>query len=331
MARKFFNERINGSQKTMMQIIIIILSILGIIICFFVANHFLKNSNKNNNAILEIRDKVAIEINSNLPDKTLLFSKLENVKEDDIEVSFKNVDISKIGDYKVQIKVYGKEYETTLQVLDTISPELVLKDYTINENETYSLNDFVASCNDNSKESCDINYYDLTGIDYSIYKEPGEYRVQIVAKDSSNNTIVQEAILYIVSKDSNPPTPLSCKYGTSEYDKENNILAVDVTENGCGRDLNLYQSDVILSGVNKIMEQETEKIQKEFSKINVEGERVLYRTPSPVLNLTGNGVVGYTIKIEVYINNDANSELVESYYLDLTGKRIYSVNKYNLP
>ncbi len=330
MARKFFNSRIS-SQKTTMQIIIIVGSLIGIIICFLIAHHFLSKPNNNNKATIKLRDRIAVEINSNLPDKTLLFSELENVSEDEIEVSFDKVDLTKVGDYTVVIKVFGEEYHATVQVLDTQAPELILKDLELEEGKKYSLDDFIIDCTDNSNEQCAINFNDTTGIDYTAYSAPGNYVVQIVANDSSNNKVVQEANLTIKSKDGEIHVdPSLCTFGNDEYDQDQYILALKVTENGCGRDLNLYQSDILLNGVNAIMEQETEKIQKEFSKLNIEGEKNLNRTSQPVLNLTGNGLVGYTIHMEVSILNDDVEEVVESYYLNLDGSRIYSINKYNL-
>ena len=298
MARKFFNQKVNNSQKTLIQVIIIVASLIGIIICFLIASHFLNKAKDKPKATIEMRDSVAVEVNTSYPDKTLFFSELENVDEKEIDISFNNADLTKIGDYPVKIKVFDKEYDSVLQVVDTMSPTLTLKSYTINSNESYTLNDFIIDCVDNSKEACEINYFTGTDIDYGSYTTPGEYQIQIIAGDSSGNTTVQETTLTINSSNDKPIIPSdSCQYGNGEYDKDKYILALNVTENGCGRDLNLYQSDVVLEGVNKLMNQETEKLQKEFSKLNIDGQISLVRNPAAVLNLTGNGLVGYTIHL----------------------------------
>lgn len=333
MARKFFNKKVkvNDSHKTLIQIIIIVASLIGIIICFVVANYFLNKSKENKDAIIKLRDSVSVEVNTNLPDKTLFFSELEKVDEDDIKVSFDDADITKVGSYDVTVKIYKKKYKVTLQVVDTISPELTLKNLEIGENQTYSVNDFVENCSDNSKVACSLNYFTDNDIDYANYTTPGVYKIQIVASDSANNTTVQETTLTI-NGNGGQVTPTSCTYGNSEYDKDAYILAIDITENGCARDLNLYQNEVILEGVNKIMQQDNERVKKEIDKLNldIDGASIV-RNPVAVLNTSGKGLVGYTIHMDVAINKGDTSEIVESYYIDLSGKRIYSINKYNLP
>ena len=127
LARKFFNQKVNNSQKTLIQIIIIVASLIGIIICFLIASHFLNKAKNKPEVTIKMRDSVAVEINTNYPDKTLFFSELENVEEKNIDVSFDNVDLTKIGDYSIKVKVYDKEYDSVLQVVDTMSPSLTLK------------------------------------------------------------------------------------------------------------------------------------------------------------------------------------------------------------
>ena len=336
MARKFFNQKVNNdnSNKKVIQIAIIVVCVIGIVIAFFVANYF-NSHGKKDKIKIEMRESVAIEINGQLPSKVLFFNELEGIKEDDIKINFDNVQTNLIGEYPVEIEIQGKKYTSKVQVLDTASPTLVLKEVTIDENSSYTVNDFVSSCNDNSNEACNIAFYALgvdqngNAIDYSSYRTAGTYKIQIMATDNSNNSTLQETTLYINGQVVVPPST-SCNYGNSDYD-QSVLLASDVTQNGCALDLNLYQSETVLSGVNNIMDQEFEKLKKEFSKQNINGTLKLNRTASPVLNLTGNGLVGYTIHMDVLIINGESSELVESYDLDLTGRRIYTVNKYNLP
>lgn len=332
MARKFFNQRINNTRRTVTQIIIIVVIVIGVISAFFIINAF---RNKNNgDVIIELKDNITIEINSSLPEKTTFFSKLENVDEKDIEISYKSVDVSKAGSYQVALKINNKKYESTLNVVDTISPELALKNYSISSEGSYKASDFVEKCTDNSKEECKIEFYGLATnqngekIDYSKYSTPGNYTVQIIASDSSNNSTIKDATLTIGKP--NIPIQTTCKFGGNDYDQNLYILAVDVTENGCALNLNYYQDSNVLAAANSIMDQETEKLKKEFSKLNTDGTIVLNRKATAILNKEGKGIVGYTIHMDLIVNKNGNEELVESYYLDKAGKRIYSVNKYNL-
>lgn len=331
MAKKFFNQKINNTKKTVTQIIIIVVCVIGVIICFLIASFF--NNRASDDAVIEIRESVAIEVNTDLPDKTLLFTKLENVKENSIKVSYKDVDTSKVGEYTATVELYRKKYEVKILVVDTISPELTLKDITINQGDSYKASDFVENCNDNSND-CNAEFYTLAtdqdgnAIDYSNYTNAGTYKIQIIATDASNNMTIKDATLTIGTGGSNKP--VACKYGDSNYDKDKYVLATNVTNNGCAIDLNLYQDKNIIAPVESIMEQETDKLKKEFSKLNVEGSISLNRDAVAVMNTAGKGIVGYTIHMELSITKDNKTEVVESYYLDANNKRVYSTNKYNL-
>ena len=93
------------------------------------------------------------------------------------------------GVYKVTVKILDKSFETEINVVDPEKPELELQDVIITQEQTYKLDDFVKKCTDNSGDKCGIAYY--TGdedVDYSAYKEPGEYEIKIVAYDKSGNT-----------------------------------------------------------------------------------------------------------------------------------------------
>ncbi|MEG1506954.1 MAG: hypothetical protein RR478_05620 [Bacilli bacterium] len=337
MARKFFNQKVHNTKKTIIQISVISGCVVGIIVCFFVANHF---SNKSKpNQVVELRDSVAIEIKGDLPDKTIFFSELENVLEKDIKADFSKVNVNKVGEYPVTIKIGKKKYDLKLKIIDTESPILKVKNVKIENGKTYSAKDFVESCKDNSDESCNVSFYSLSinqdgvKIDYSKYKDEGVYTVQLIAKDSSDNSSAPvSATLTIGNKtdEEKPITPTICKYGNNLYDKSKYILGTYVTENNCAIDLNLYHDPKILASVNKIMDNETEKLKKEFSKLNVKGTITLNRNSEAVLNTVGYGVVGYTIHMDLIVTNNSKEELVESFFLDTTGKRIYSINKYNL-
>lgn len=331
MSRKFFNQRVNGN-KTAVHIVIIGLCVIGVLICFVLANNFRKRNNKS--ATIKMRESVAVEVNSDLPDLSLFFTELEGVSESDINISYADVNIAQVGEYPITIKIKKEKYNSKLIVLDTISPELTVKDVKINPGSSYTAKDFVSSCKDNSKEDCQINFYSLATdqdgnrINYENYTAEGTYKIQIIASDSSENTTIEEATLTIGTGTSTeqPQYPTNCKYGNGQYDSNANILSTNVTENGCALDLNLYQDPNVLASANKIIENESEKLKKEFSKLNVEGERILNSNTEAILNSEGKGIVGYSIHIEVVVGG----EIVESYFVDINGNRIFSINKYNL-
>lgn len=334
MAKKFFNQKIKKSKKTTMTKAIA-LSIIAILILIIVVVVIILNiQNRHNNAVVKMRDVVAVEVNSELPDKTLFFSELEHVKEKDIKISYKNVDIKELGKYTVDIKIYGKKYKGTLEVIDTESPELKLKNLSIPVGTKYKPEDFVESCTDNSEKECKISFYTLgmdqngKNIDYSSFTAEGKYNIQIVATDAANNstTAISTELTIGAAEDIKP---IKCKYGNNEYDTGMYNLAVDVSQNNCALDLNLYQDDNILAPVKRLINSEKEKLNKEFSKINLNTKDIYLNTNiGPVLNKSGSGIVGYTLFIEVSLKKNGQAEIIESYYVNLDGSRNYTINKY---
>lgn len=339
MARKFFNQKVKGSSnKSRIAYIIVGVCILVIFIAVILVVVF-SNSSGNDDAVIKIRDVVTVEINSEVPDKTLFFAELQGVSEDDIDVSFADADLTKVGEYSIEIKVYGEKYNSKLAVVDTEAPNMNAKNYRIPVGGTYKATDFVDSCTDNSGEECIIEFYELgmnqsgEKIDYGSYKGEGTYSIQIVAKDASGNTTSPITVSLTIGEGGNITTPTTCNFGGSDYDSTKYILGVNVSQNGCALDLNLYQNEATTKPAYDLAEQDTEKLQKEISKLNINQnlKKHLNRLITPVLNNAGTGIVGYTIHQELSITyEDGTTEVVASYYINTDGTRTYSINTYNL-
>ena len=338
MARKFFNQKVKGSSnKSMAAYIIVGVCVLLVFVCIILVVLFSNRTPED--ARIEIRDVVTVEINSEIPDKTLFFSELQNVKEDEIDISFAEADLTKVGEYPVEINLRGETYESKLAVVDTQAPNLVARNYNIAIGDTYSAEDFVESCTDNSGEDCIIEFYtmgmdqDGVTIDYGSYTDEGTYTVQIIASDSSGNSTTATSATLTIGEASGPVTPTTCTYGNSEYDSNTYILGINVTQNGCALDLNLYQNESVTAPAYELANADTEKLQKEISKLNINEnlERNLSRLIYPVLNTAGTGIVGYTVHMELAIKyEDGHEEVVASYYINTDGERVYSINTYNL-
>lgn len=335
MAR-FFNEKIKKGKKKQSNSTskIVVFAIIGVLLVIAIGVLIsVFTSNKHSDVTIKIRDKVAVEINENVTDKSLFFTELENVKETDIEIDYSDVDFSKLGTYDVTIKIFNKKYASSIEVIDTENPVLVTKEVKIDESNTYKAEDFVKECKDNSKKDCIIEFYqeavDSNGnkLDYSSYTKSGTYEIEIIAKDESGNkTSPQKATLTIGSGKTEPTEPISCTYGDNTYNDAENILSVDVTNNGCAVDLNLYKDNEMLKPVNELIKSETEKLKKEFAKISLGVETIhVDSTITTIINRSGNGIVGYSVKITVSIND---SDVIEEYFVNKNGGREYIINKY---
>lgn len=333
---KFFNQKVkkgrksrsNNTSKT------IIFAVIGVVVVIFVGaalTIYAKNNHKD--VTVKLREKIAVEINNKDVSQDLFFEKLENVKEKDIKINYDKVVFDKVGTYDVTITIYNKKYYSKVEIIDTESPVLVTKSYKINVGESYKASDFVESCKDNSGKDCIIEFYEdgvnQNGekIDYRNFTKEGHYDLEIVASDEAGNKTSPQKATLIIGKDDNVK-PITCNFGNGEYDEEN-ILAVNITNNGCAIDLNLYDNEEVLAPVNKIKDSEKEKLKKEFSKINLGVKNIYINTDiTTVLNTAGKGVVGYTLKVTVSIKSNNKEEVIEEYYVNLNGGREYIINKY---
>lgn len=333
---KFFNQKVKKGRKKKNNPIqlYVILTIVGILILIAIyAIISVSNRNTHKGSVIKLRDKVTVEINNKNFDKTLFFAELENVKESDIKTNYSKVDFTKIGTYTVKLVIYNKTYETKLEIVDTEAPVLKTKDFTIKKGDTYKAENFVSSCKDNSNKECNIEFYSLaltqdgSSLDYSKFTEEGTYQIQIVASDESNNKTTPMTTTLTIGKGST--TTQKCYYGPGEYDTSK-ILSVNVTDNGCALDLNLYNKEETLLPVKEAIENEETKLKNELGKINL-GVKTVYINSEmdPILNLDGTGVVGYTVKMIVSVYNTNNEkEIIEEYYLNSNGSRDYIINKY---
>lgn len=251
--KKFFFNATYTKKNRLTTIIVIITIILLIVTTFFLTSQFYNNTNYQNQKI-ELYKEVKIKLFDKLPYMLSYFKHIENVKIQDIKVIYpdnfsytedtigcseeeiklinsikngENTDAniesafscvsykSNIsGSFNVKVTVGKTEYNTLLKVIDDEAPVLVAQDFEIYEDESYSINDFVTSCEDNSKQNCRIDYLNTSLIDYSKFKEPGVYQIKIQAKDSSDNkseaiTInltIKEIKYYTVTFDTNGGT-----------------------------------------------------------------------------------------------------------------------------
>lgn len=338
MAKKFFYNRVYNTKRTIINIVIIGVCIIGVIICFIITSNFQGENQNAPEGSLSIKSETTVEVNEKFSSE-IFFSKIENVDLSKIEVSYPDdYNINKPGTYEIILKINEKNYESILKVIDTTKPELTVKEITINEDSAYSAKDFVETCSDNSQKDCILKFSDGidedgNNIDYSKYKKEGTYAIKISATDESGNETIKETKLKI-KKDgvtsTKPETPVTCKYGNNIYDTENYLVAIDITTNNCAVSLDLYKDSVMTKDINKLMENETTKIKKDVDALNLKGTLALNRKVTAVINTTGDGIVGYELRMTVSITNNNKSETVADYKINDNGKRIFITNPHKL-
>lgn len=104
------------------------------------------------------------------------------------------------GEYKIGIISKPFTYECTLQVQDTVAPELTVHPLTRTREETPEAKDFVESVSDLSN---DVNIYYAESISFDSY---GDIPVKIAAEDPSENRTTADTVLHLVEEyDITPP------------------------------------------------------------------------------------------------------------------------------
>lgn len=82
----------------------------------------------------------------------------------------------------------------SLELVDDVRPNLIVKDLTINEGVKYSVNDFVKEVSDNSSGGVSVFYKESK---MGNYVSPGKYSITIIAKDKSGNITEKVSTLQI--------------------------------------------------------------------------------------------------------------------------------------
>lgn len=183
---------------------IIAIVLLGITLFIFLEKKDIKEKESSNiqtnEEKINIKENVEVEINSevlNIKDffENSNFSDGEiNYLENDKKIKF-DTKYNKIGSFKVVMKINDKNYETTLNVVDTLAPTLKLKELTITLGDKFEINSFVESCTDNSEEDCILSYKEN-----KKYTKVGTYDVTIIAKDKSDNVVEETTKLIVKNK-----------------------------------------------------------------------------------------------------------------------------------
>ncbi len=204
-----------------------IIVVIAIVICITIGSLiFISQKNKKSNKKVEkqikIKKEIIVPVMSELLKVDDYFDKLENSKSakiiyylDDSEVEFKEK-YQEVGKYKVVINFNGKNYTTTLKVVDTEAPVVEVKELEITKDSEYNAKDFIVSCSDNNEKECLISFKEETA-----YKDVGTYDITIVAKDESGNATEKQTKLIIKDK-----TQKDSKNNNKEKNTKNNVKFV---------------------------------------------------------------------------------------------------------
>lgn len=112
------------------------------------------------------------------------------------EEKVEKIDNTKVSAYDVKMTVGEKEYTSILKFEDTIAPEVNLKEVSIEEGATYTIENFIESCKDISS-TC---HYSYESEEMGSYQAAGTYKIVILTEDDSKNVSKKETTLTIQTK-----------------------------------------------------------------------------------------------------------------------------------
>jgi len=179
-------------------ILIISLSILliGLIVLFFTMNNF----NGKENLECKIVETLELKENNEIP---TIYDFVTNCNTNGTIEFYQNNELIElenlvVGSYEVKIIIDKKTYFSKLIVKEKEEEEELeidfkLKDVTINENDTYDIDMFIDSCN----EECILSF---SNEEMANYKEAGTYDIEIILKQNDVE-LTKRAKLTIVKED----------------------------------------------------------------------------------------------------------------------------------
>lgn len=182
--------------KILIAVIIIIIIVCSILLF---KDDFIKEKSIENSKEIEnkttIKSSLKVEIGNEISNKDY-FDILDNEKVEKVKILKDGKEVSdlEIDSYEVEITTDKNTYKTKLDIVDSIKPELKLKEVEINENDSYDIMSFIDSCIDNSNKECQLEYKNE---DMSSYNKEGSYDIVIIASDLSGNSIENTTKLII--------------------------------------------------------------------------------------------------------------------------------------
>lgn len=332
----FYGEKINYFFKKWL-IVIVALVLIVILVLFIKGCSSNKKSKPKtpteiNNSEPIIVDSISINLNQELPKINEFVKNYDKFKTDSDSIIYdeKNLVDNKynsVGSYNVKIVLNGKEYTSRIVVVDKEAPIFTLKDVTIQEGAFYTINDFIASCSDNSGKECALSY---EKDEYGKYTAPGIYDISIVAADLSGNLAASKQTKLIINAKPTPPKRnpnTTCQYGSAQYTSDH-VLTYSLIKNNCAIDVKYAKTDTYITVPEQMARKDLEKVKEEITYKNITMKIKFDLTVVPVLNNEKTGLVGYSAYISAV--NTANGKTVLSYDLNSNGTRKYIINELGL-
>ena len=171
----------------------------------------LNDISRDNNQLISV---LKLESGSEMPTYSMFFNNSKELEEeyevkyflDEKELSLDEISIEENGTrylkgtgiYTIKLVNDKTTLSTTLEVVDTQKPSVVLKTINVNYGEEYNVKDFVNQYDDNSKEY--VFTVELNDEKQKVFTQSGRHTVTITICDSSKNCIEQRGTVVVGDK-----------------------------------------------------------------------------------------------------------------------------------
>ncbi len=246
MGKQKGKHSVENKKKIIVVSILLFLIIITLLVIYFI---FFKTVIKNE-VYIELGDE-DIEISKFVGNK--IYEKNSSFITD-----MSKIDLTKVGEHKIEIKHGNKTYEATLKIQDTTPPKVEFKD--IEKPINYEINpeDFIESKEDKSEMT--VEYKEIETVDLANI---GSYIVEVIVKDQSNNETKKECKLEITHIRKNLVIELGDKITVQDIifdERYYNLVTNEQIEEINNYDVGEYELKTNLEGVEyttKITVQDT--------------------------------------------------------------------------
>ncbi len=152
----------------------------------------------NNKVAPVVLKKIKIEVGSSVSSLITDYATFNNIDSNDCSLNITEITDTKIlnKEYPFSIACEGTVYRGTAKIVDTIKPEVTLKNVNVSLNSEVKAEDFIAECKDNT--ACSYEFVKEDELKKNL-ANAGTYEVPIKVKDEANNEIEVTGSLVVTS------------------------------------------------------------------------------------------------------------------------------------
>lgn len=173
-------------------VLIIVLALTAVGVGVYIFLHLGQNANKP----VVLTKKVNLEIGSDVSVDITDYATFKNVDKNTCELDTTEItDTSKLGaEYKFKITCNDTTYTGTLNIVDTVKPEVIVKEVKVQVEGDVKPEDFIQECNDATK--CTYAFKDEKKVKENL-KVASSYKVELVISDEAGNEVEKEAVMVV--------------------------------------------------------------------------------------------------------------------------------------